>query len=200
MFRARAIVRAAISDPRPEQSHSYIYNSTPFSVEQGNHLPAGGPSWNITRQNDVEKRGEKTRRKRGTRGTGRTGTENNRANNLRDYRGPGCWFPIGWARPLAAYLVPASLSLSLRLSEKPILLFSFPHPCRPFCIFHSAFHVLPRATRKSTVNNARSSELRPALPACRIAETLFSFMEHGNTCWKAGQGTGLTSKWILRQK
>lgn len=107
-------------------------------------------------------------------GAGRTGTENNRANNLRDYRGPGCWFPIGWARPLAAYLVPL-LSLSPSIGEANSSLLLLPHPCRPFCIFYSAFHVLPRATHKSTVNNARSSEPRPALPACRIAETLFSF-------------------------
>lgn len=70
-------------------------------------------------------------------------------------------------------LFPFSLSPSIGEANSSLLL--LPHPCRPFCIFYSAFHVLPRATRKSTVNNARSSEPRPALPACRIAETLFSF-------------------------
>ena len=128
-----------------------IYNSTPFPVEQENHLPAGGFLGRYTTHTGgdaVEKRARKRQgntvcagRTREQKITERTIWEITEApvlvsNRLNPAAGriPCCLSPSIFPSQLA-------FSLSLGLARNPL------RTTWPFCIFSSAFCVLPRAPR-----------------------------------------------------
>ena len=156
--------RSYFQSSSPNNTPFPIYNSTPFPVEQENHLPAGGfaERCRTHRRWRGRKAREKTRRKyrgglvvcagrtREQKITERTIWEITEApvlvsNRLNPAAGriPCCLSPSTFPRRLAF-----SFSLGPARTHPP----TPPHRTTwPFCIFSSAFCVLPRAPRATNL-------------------------------------------------